>query len=94
MSATGPLSKTSVTVLGISITIPTLYKIKSTDSSTTRKAKAIAWVLDKQIASIMSNVKPLPDSSNAAVLRTGPYVNAVDSNNSTVGYKSYVQYMM
>ena len=50
----GPLSKTS---------IPAQYRIKSTDNEATRKKKAYSWIIDNQIAVIMPNAKPMPNSS-------------------------------
>jgi hypothetical protein len=95
MATNGPLSKTSVTVLGIPISIPSTYRIKSSDSSSARKVKAFRWVIDKQVATIMPNAKPAPNSSNTASRAYWTdYLNAVDSNNSVIGYRSYVQYMM
>ena len=55
----GPLTQSS---------IASTYKISNSDSETTRKTKAYKWIIDKQIAAIMPNAKPTPNSANAASL--------------------------
>jgi len=44
-------------------TIPSQYKILSTDSTSVQKQKAYSWLIDKQLAVIMPNAKPTPNSS-------------------------------
>jgi Flp pilus assembly protein TadG len=95
MSATGPLSKSSVTVAGITVSIPSSYRITGSNSSSVRKTKALKWVVDKEIATLMPNAKPIPNSVNSSSLNYWTdYINEVDDNNSTIGYRTYVQYMM
>lgn len=53
----GPLTKT---------TIPTTYRISSSDSESTRKTKAYKWIIDNQIAQVMPNALPTPNSANTA----------------------------
>ena len=55
----GPLSAT---------TIPTTYRIVTTDTEATRKTKAYRWIIDYQLKTLMPQAKPLPDSVNAASL--------------------------
>jgi Flp pilus assembly protein TadG len=55
----GPLSATSIS---------TTYRILSGDSITTRKTKAYKWIIDNQLARLMPNAQPLPNSSNATSL--------------------------
>lgn len=43
--------------------IAAAYKITSSDSEATRKTKAYKWMIDKQIAVIMPNAKPTPNST-------------------------------
>ncbi len=43
--------------------IPSQYRISSSDSESTRKLKAYSWMIDHQIAVIMPNVQPAPSSS-------------------------------
>lgn len=52
----GPLSSTSIS---------TTYRILSGDSAATRKTKAYKWIIDNQLATLMPNARPLPQSSNA-----------------------------
>ncbi len=53
-SNTGPLTSAS---------IPSTYRISSSNSEATRKSKAYKWMIDYQIAVIMPNANPTPDSS-------------------------------
>lgn len=55
-SNTGPLVSTS---------IPSTYRISSSDGESTRKSKAYKWIIDKQLAVIMPNAKPTPSSSTS-----------------------------
>lgn len=43
--------------------IPSKYRISSSDSESTRKMKAYSWIIDQQIAVIMPNALPTPNSS-------------------------------
>ncbi|MDB5391774.1 MAG: helicase/secretion neighborhood TadE-like protein, partial [Planctomycetaceae bacterium] len=52
----GPLSATSIS---------TTYRILSSDSITARKTKAYNWIMDNQLARLMPNARPLPQSSNS-----------------------------
>jgi Flp pilus assembly protein TadG len=53
-SNTGPLASAS---------IPSSYRISSGNSESTRKQKAYQWMIDYQIATIMPNALPAPNSS-------------------------------
>lgn len=55
----GPLSKSG---------IASTYKILSGDSITTRKTKAYKWIIDNQLAVLMPNARPTPNSSNSTSL--------------------------
>jgi Flp pilus assembly protein TadG len=48
----GPLSLTSV---------PSTYRILTTDNETVRKTKAYSWIIDNQIKTIMANARPTPN---------------------------------
>lgn len=52
----GPLSGTGV---------PTAYRIDNADSETVRKQKSYAWIIDYQIAPMMPNATPAPNSSTS-----------------------------
>ncbi|MFO0871226.1 MAG: VWA domain-containing protein [Pirellulales bacterium] len=52
----GPLTSTSIS---------TTYRISNSDSETTRKTKAYKWIIDTQLATLMPQARPLPQSSNA-----------------------------
>jgi hypothetical protein len=43
--------------------IPATYRISSSNSESTRKTKAYSWMIDYQIASIMPNALPAPNSA-------------------------------
>lgn len=47
-------------------TVPAAYRILNTDSESTRKQKAYKWIIDNQIAVVMPNVKPTPNSSDSS----------------------------
>jgi Flp pilus assembly protein TadG len=85
-STSGPLSKS---------TIPTAYRIKSTDSSSVRKKKAYSWAMDVQIPQLMPAGKP---KAVAPAINSATYYNYwakyLDSNYSSMGYCSYVHFMM
>lgn len=51
----GPLTASSV---------PAKYRIKSTDDEIARKKKAYSVIIDRQIAAVMPNAKPVADSAN------------------------------
>ena len=53
----GPLAQPS---------IPAQYRIDPSDDEPTRKLKAYSWMIDNQIAVVMPNAKPTPDSTDAA----------------------------
>jgi hypothetical protein len=44
-------------------TTPSKYRIQSTDSEAVRKQKGYSWIIDNQIARVMPNAKPAPNSS-------------------------------
>jgi Flp pilus assembly protein TadG len=80
-SATGPLAQAS---------IPAQYRILSTDSSSTRTRKAYSWAMDVQVPQIMPQAKPTPNSTT-----NYNYWNTyLSSNNSSIGYRTYVHFMM
>jgi hypothetical protein len=81
MDTSGPLSKS---------TIPTKYRIKSSDSTTVRKQKAYSWVMDVQIPQVMPAAKPVPNSSSNYAY----WAKYLDSYSSQVGYLSYTRFMM
>ncbi len=95
-SASGPLSKTSVKVGGVTITIPSAYRITSSDNTAAkRQRKAYNWLMDVQIATLMPNAKPTPNSSNSSIRSYwDSYLDEVNDNSSTIGYRSYVNFMM
>ena len=43
--------------------VPLQYRIEDDDDEKTRKVKAYRWMIDNQIATVMPNAKPTPDSS-------------------------------
>jgi hypothetical protein len=43
--------------------IPSTYRISSSNSESTRKTKAYRWIIDYQIATIMPNARPVPNSA-------------------------------
>jgi Flp pilus assembly protein TadG len=83
-----------------SYTVPSQYKFKSTDSSSTRTARAYSWVMDVQLPGltspplpgIMPAAKPTP---NSTVSNNYNYWYAyLSANSSSIGYQSYMSYMM
>jgi hypothetical protein len=86
MSTSGPLSKS---------TIPTAYRIKSSDSSSVRKQKAYSWAMDVQIPSLMPAAKP---QAAAPALNSATYYNYwtqyFNDNSKVLGYRSYMHFMM
>jgi hypothetical protein len=97
-SSSGPLSKLTWTIDGVTSSIPSIYKITSSDSSSTRKTKAYRFITDYQIASIMPNAKPAANSgSSGSFAYWSKYLDVVTSQSSSnqfVGYRTYVQFMM
>jgi hypothetical protein len=88
------LSKSSVTVLGITITIPSTYKILSSDSSSVRQSKAYKWIIDKQIATILANAKLVANSGNSVSYSYWQsYISSINSNNGVIGYRSYISWL-
>jgi Flp pilus assembly protein TadG len=43
--------------------IPSTYRILTSDNEATRKTKAYKWMIDNQLAQIMPNAKPIPNST-------------------------------
>ena len=94
-SSSGPLSHSSVTVLGITVTIPSTYKIVSGDSTSARQLKAYKWVIDKQLATLMPNAKPAANSGNSSSLNYWrAYIDSVNSNSGVIGPRSYVSWCL
>jgi Flp pilus assembly protein TadG len=92
-SSTSPLKNSSITIAGLTVSIPSSYRINGSDTAASRLSKAIKWVIDKQLATIMPNAKPSPSSGGSTAYWTD-YINEVDNNGSVLGYRTYVQYMM
>jgi hypothetical protein len=44
--------------------VPSKYQVLRSDSNSTRKTKAYSWIIDYQLASIMPNAAPAPDSNS------------------------------
>src|SRR5262249_28293066 len=44
-------------------TVPAAYRILPTDNEAQRKVKGYSWIIDNQLAVIMPNAKPTPDST-------------------------------
>ena len=94
-SATGPLSHTSVTVLGVTVSISSTYQILYTDSASTRASKAYKWVINKQLQTLLANAKPAPNASNSSSQTYWQaYIDDVVSNNGALGYRSYVSWCL
>jgi hypothetical protein len=78
--------------------IPSRYRIGKYDSSSTRATKAYRWMIDFQVAAIMPNARPVPDSSNSSSMSYWrEYLESVagqSSYNENIGYRTYVQFMM
>lgn len=53
----GPLAGTS---------IPATYRIASANSEATRKQKAYKWIIDQQLARLMPNARPVPNSADSS----------------------------
>ena len=81
-----------------SYSIPYTYRISSNDSSSTRQTKAYKWMIDYQVASIMPNAQPAPNSNNNASYQYWrDYLESVVSqsnSNEHIGYRTYVQFLM
>ncbi len=52
----GPLTATGIAAA---------YRIFNADDEPTRRQKAYSWIIDQQIATLMPNAKPVPDSSTS-----------------------------
>lgn len=81
-----------------SYSMPYEYRISSYDYSSTRRTKAYKWMIDYQVASIMPNALPTPDSSNYESYQYWrDYLEEVvsqSSYNEHIGYRTYVQFLM
>ncbi len=85
-STSGPLSKS---------TIPSTYRIFSTDSTSTAQTKAYKWMIDNQVASIMPNAKPAPSSSNTTSYNYWRgYIGDIINEGGVLGYRTYVTWLM
>lgn len=89
-SKTGPLS---------SIAIPTAYRIVSSDTTTsggTAQQKAYKWMIDNQIATLMPNAKPTPNSGNSSSYNYWQaYLSTIVGNSGyRIGYSTYVNWLM
>ena len=82
-SASGPLSKS---------TIPSQYRILSTDSSSTRTTKAYSWLMDIQIHTLMPAAKPLPSSTNSG--NYAYWKTYIDNSWNSLSYQSYLEFVM
>jgi Flp pilus assembly protein TadG len=93
-----PLKNSSFNYGGQSYTIASTYRIKSSDSSSTRTTKAYKWIIDKQLNgtfACMSAAKPTPSSSNTTSYNYWKaYIDDMRSNNGVLGYRSYVTWLM
>lgn len=70
--------------------IPSQYRITSSDSSTVRKRKAYSWAMDIQLPQLMPAAKPTPNSGT----NYNYWAKYFDSYYKQLGYRSYVQFMM
>ncbi len=73
-------------------TIPTRYRVLSSDSSSTKTWKAYAWVMEVQIpkAALMPAARPAPNAdANYAYWK-----KFIDTYPTKLGYRNYVQFMM
>ena len=85
-SSSGPLSGNS---------IPTAYRVKSSDSTSAAQTKAYKWLIDNQLATLMNKAKPTPNSSNAASYDYwSNYIADVNSNGGVLGYRTYVSWCL
>jgi Flp pilus assembly protein TadG len=86
-STSGPLSSSSIS---------STYRILSSDSSSTRQSKAYKWMIDNQIAVLMPNAKPSPNSGNTASYNYWQsYLSTiVGSSSNVIGYRTYVSWLM
>jgi len=48
--------------------IPAAYRILDSDSEATRKQKAYKWIIDQQLARLMPNARPVPNSADSGSL--------------------------
>ena len=71
------------------------YYIKSTDTSSTRLQKATSYLMAVQMASIMPNAVPAPNTGSSTSRNYwADFFGYLDSNSLQMGYSAYVQYMM
>jgi hypothetical protein len=75
-------------------TIPSQYRILSTDNLTVCTTKAYSWIMDVQMpaAQVMPGVKPVPNSANSG--NYAYWKSYIDYYWDKLGYRSYVQFMM
>jgi hypothetical protein len=85
LTASGaPLTKT---------TIPSQYRVLTSDSSSTKTKKAYSWIMDVQLGQqLMPAATPAPNSTNSASYNY--WKTYIDYYWSTLGYRMYVEYMM
>jgi Mg-chelatase subunit ChlD len=69
--------------------IPSKYRIKSSDSTAVRKQKAYSWAMDVQMPQVMPAAKPTPNSATNYAY----WANYLDSNYRQIGYRSYLNFM-
>jgi Flp pilus assembly protein TadG len=85
-STNGPLKNSS---------IPSPYRIYSSDSLSTRQNKASYWIMDKQMPNLMPAVLPIPNrSDSASVNYWKSYFSIFTNSSKKIGYKSYLYFMM
>ncbi len=72
--------------------IPSQYRITSSDSSSTRTRKAYAWIMEVQMPAMIPGVTPIPNYTDTS---NYDYWKAyIDANWDKLGQRSYMQYMM
>lgn len=76
--------------------IPIRYRVISDDSSSTKKWKAYAWVMEVQLLDaeegLMPNMIPVPNADSSANYNF--WKKFIDQYRSQLGYKSYIKFMM
>jgi Mg-chelatase subunit ChlD len=94
----GPLTKSTYTYKGVTYPIPSQYRISNNDSAATKKWKAYSWMMDYQLAPLMPQARPVPNSGNTASYNYWTaYLDVVtgqSSGSQNLGYRTYVQFMM
>lgn len=70
--------------------IPSKYRITTSDSTAVRKQKAYSWTMDVQMPQVMPAAKPVPNSTT----NYSYWASYLGSNYTKIGYRSYVQFMM